>query len=101
MNALLLRMSQSDTQMKSVPVLQVTCDRCGQEGHNDVLCRVRLDHSKRIMYDYLPSPKRTNHQVQVSTLVGTANEADVTIDGVRTKALLDTGSSVSTISYDF
>ena len=27
------------------------CERCGQSGHSDIMCRVRLDHSKRILND--------------------------------------------------
>ena len=29
------------------------CERCGQSGHSDIMCRVRLDHSKRILRPYV------------------------------------------------
>ena len=37
----------------------------------------------------------------MSTLVGSANEASVSLQGIHTTALLDTGSSVSTVSQSF
>ena len=27
------------------------CDRCGQDGHDELLCRIRLDHSRRDFVD--------------------------------------------------
>ena len=77
------------------------CERCGQSGHSDLMCRVRLDHSKRILNDFIPTNRRKGRVPRVSTLVGSANETHVLIEGVRTQALLDTGSSVSTISQSF
>ena len=35
---------------------------------------------------------------QVSTIVGQSNECDIHINGINCRALLDTGSNVSTIS---
>ena len=32
----------------------VICERCGQSGHTDLQCRVRLDHSKRLFRDFVP-----------------------------------------------
>ena len=41
------------------------------------------------------------HHSRNSTLVGDSNEVSVSICGVPTKALLDTGSTVTTISESF
>ena len=79
----------------------LTCERCGQDGHNDLMCRVRLDHSGRGFQDFYPSIKRKDRSPRVSTLVGSANETQVHIKGILTPALIDTGSAVSTISQDF
>ena len=51
--------------------------------------------------DFIPIKKQKGRVPRVSTLVGSANETHVHIEGVRTQALLDTGSSVSTISQSF
>ena len=81
------------------------CDRCGQDGHDELTCRIRLDHSRRDFVDPdfrkfvnrgFNRPRATHH-----TLIGTSNEANVHVNGVSTVALLDTGSSVSTISQSF
>ena len=81
------------------------CDRCGQDGHDELSCRIRLDHSRRDFVDPdfrkfvnrgFNRPRATHH-----TLIGTSNEANVHVNGVSTVALLDTGSSVSTISQSF
>ena len=65
------------------------------------MCRVRLDHSKRGFQDFYPRIKRKDRSPRVSTLVGSANETQVRIQGILTPALIDTGSAVSTISQDF
>ena len=81
------------------------CDRCGQDGHDELSCRIRLDHSRRDFVDPdfrkfvnrgFNRPRATHH-----TLIGTSNEANVHVNGVSTVALLDTGSSVTTISQSF
>ncbi|KAK3106295.1 hypothetical protein FSP39_017215 [Pinctada imbricata] len=71
-------------------------------------CKVRIDHSRnyfidevpdtylRTMRSYLPSGNK-----KMSTLVGTANEANVILNNRKVTALLDTGSSVSTISQSY
>ena len=76
-------------------------DRCGQSGHTDLMCRVILDHSKRIIHDFIPYSKRKSRSQYMSTLVGSANEASVSLQGIRTTALLDTGSAVSTVPKSF
>ena len=65
------------------------------------MCRVGLDHSKRGFQDFYPRIKRKDRSPRVSTLVGSANETQVRIQGILTPALIDTGSAVSTISQDF
>ena len=38
---------------------------------------------------------------KVSNLVGSSNEVDILLENIETKALLDTGSCVSTLSQSF
>lgn len=38
---------------------------------------------------------------KVSNIVGSSNEVDIVVENVNTRALLDTGSCVSTISQTF
>ena len=85
------------------------CYRCNQIGHLMRDCTVRLDHSKHYYVDEVPSAYvsamnkhvNTNAQSRKTTLVGSSNETDVWLDGHSCRALLDTGSSVSTVSYAF
>ena len=67
----------------------IICERCGQSGHTDLQCRVRLDHSKRIFRDFIPFGKRKAKSHRVSTLVGSSNETNVAVEGKPTRALLD------------
>jgi len=46
------------------------------------------------------SPKERN-QSSLSGLIGTANEVAIRMEGIEIKALVDTGSTVSTISHSF
>ncbi|VDI71011.1 Hypothetical predicted protein [Mytilus galloprovincialis] len=48
--------------------------------------------------DYQPTPTTCNKEER---LCGPANEVSISINGIDTQALLDTGSSVSTISESF
>ena len=45
--------------------------------------------------------RRHSPRLRELGLVGTANETDVVIGNIRAKALLDTGSTVSTLSKEF
>ena len=80
------------------------CYRCLQYGHIQRTCRVRLDHSRRSRREPTFS---VCHNVSVRRhglpdgLVGNANEATVSVNVNRCKCLLDTGSSVSTVSEAF
>ena len=85
------------------------CWRCNQQGHIAVDCSVRLDHSQNmrrvINFQQAYSLEHPSSVTQKTTtpkgLLGSANEVDVTLNGIRTKALLDTGSTVSTMSEQF
>ena len=91
----------------------IRCWRCNQQGHIARNCTVRMDHRKngqiyQQMYttkDALgTSRKQFNNMVSKkdnSDVVGKATESTVTINGITTEALLDTGSTVSTISKEF
>ncbi|VDI39633.1 Hypothetical predicted protein [Mytilus galloprovincialis] len=94
---------------RKTPRSETICWRCKQPGHYAIECTVRLDHSRKTVralnlqqnfvmehtinsdYDTKPDPR----------LIGSANEVTVTLNGLTTKALLDTGSTVSTISQEF
>ena len=84
------------------------CYRCGMEGHIAVGCRVRLDHSRTAYhYQQMNAEDSTyQHLHQQSTrdttgLTGTNSEVTVKINNVSAVALLDTGSTVSTVSNTF
>ena len=42
-----------------------------------------------------------NQRPKVSNIIGSSNESDMIIEGIETKALLDTGSCVSTLCQSF
>ncbi|CAC5417131.1 unnamed protein product [Mytilus coruscus] len=82
---------------------QKICWRCGQPGHIAIGCKVRLDNSRKfdraMIYQLVtnenqPTPTTYNKEERIC---GPANEVSTSINGIDTKALLDTGSSVSTI----
>ncbi|XP_063438199.1 uncharacterized protein LOC134719148 [Mytilus trossulus] len=84
------------------------CWRCGQQGHIAVGCRVRLDNSRKVQHalnfqqvtfeeQHISSSLTTKEQ----RIAGTANEVTVFLNGMKTQGLLDTGSTVSTMSEDF
>ncbi|CAC5375413.1 unnamed protein product [Mytilus coruscus] len=82
---------------------QKICWRCGQPGHIAIGCKVRLDNSRKfdraMIYQLVtnenqPTPTTYNKEERIC---GPANEVSISINGIDTKALLDTGSSVSTI----
>jgi len=96
----------------------VICYRCGEPGHIAIGCRRNIQHIRKPekIWDrargsrYVPQdtnqPYRCYAQsadtiVNTVDLVGTSNEAVVNIEGMDTGALLDTGSSVSTVSEAF
>lgn len=69
-------------------------------------CTVRLDHSKYHFVDDMP--REYVHEMnkgfkssRKANLVGSSNEVNVWLNDIEAKALLDTGSSVSTVSKDF
>ena len=70
-------------------------------------CKVILDHSRNYFIDEMPSSIFVKHMAQSSaqqrkaTLVGSSNEATIIVNGQKTTALLDTGSSVSTVSKHY
>ncbi|KAK3085220.1 hypothetical protein FSP39_000156 [Pinctada imbricata] len=85
-----------------------TCFRCRQQGHLMRDCTINLEHSKMYFIDENPTvfkkimsqylPQQTLSSIQRAGMVGSANETHVKIEDHDFKALLDTGSSVSTIS---
>lgn len=48
-----------------------------------------------------PTPVVNLHHLLPSGLVGDSNEVEICIDGIKTRALLDTGSTISTINEVF
>ena len=91
----------------------IRCYRCDQYGHFAINCEVRLDHSKRgQIYQRVVTTKDafgiSRKQLNTMTsrhrdsnLVGDATETPVYINGIKTHGLLDTGSTVSTMSEYF
>ncbi|XP_056017057.1 uncharacterized protein LOC130053684 [Ostrea edulis] len=86
------------------------CFKCGQHGHIAIGCRV-ITHRKRRPYytqesrkrgyvhqQYMQSSKTYNKK---SSLIGECNEVSIKVFNIATTALLDTGSTVSTISETF
>ena len=75
------------------------------EGHIAIGCRVRLDHSTRAFaYQQLNAEDRTYQQQptrETPGLTGTNSEVTVKINDIAVLALLDTGSTVSTVSETF
>ncbi len=100
----------------------IICYRCGQVGQVQYGCRVILDHQRRggrgrygssnyrgsygegqAIRSQSMSTQDTspNTDKLASLLVGSSSEVEVTICGVKTHALLDTGSNVTTIGRQF
>ncbi|XP_076083902.1 uncharacterized protein LOC143054750 [Mytilus galloprovincialis] len=84
------------------------CYRCGNEGHIAIGCRVILDHSRKAYnFQQIGAEDRTyaSYQQQASKespgLLGSPNEVSVKINDITTSALLDTESTVSTVSETF
>ena len=84
------------------------CYRCHQPGHIAIGCRVRLDHSRRsYMYDRYDgfrqhrSGRNARQHVMKTEVVGDSNEVSLSVQDVETRALIDTGSTVSTVSHAF
>ena len=82
------------------------CYRCRQHGHMMRDCTVNLSHSKRFYIDEEPSQyariMNNNLSRQPSkkktSMVGSSNEVELMIGDHVFNTLLDTGSSISTIS---
>ena len=70
-------------------------------------CKVILDHSRNYFIDDMPSSVFVKHMAQSSSQprktaqAGSSNEATIMVNGRKTTALLDTGSSVSTVSKQY
>ncbi|VDH90836.1 Hypothetical predicted protein [Mytilus galloprovincialis] len=84
----------------------VICYRCGQPGHYAFACRVRLDHTRKACnFQQMNTEAKMYQQRQSSGdtegLLGSPNEVTVVINGIQASALLDTGSTVSTVSPSF
>ena len=86
---------------------ETICWRCRQPGHISAGCYVRLDHSRKterslnLQQAFVMEQTTDVEQNRTPGLLGSANEVTVTVNGNRTTALLDTGSTVSTISEGF
>ena len=82
------------------------CYRCRQHGHMMRDCTVNLSHSKRFYIDEEPSQyaRIMNHNLprqppkKKTSMVGSSNEVEMMIGNHAFNTLLDTGSSISTIS---
>ena len=84
------------------------CYKCGQHGHIAIGCRVITHHKRRhtkesrergyVHQQCTPSSKTYNKK---SSLIGECNEVSIKVFNIATTALLDTGSTVSTISESF
>jgi hypothetical protein len=86
----------------------IICFRlCGKPGHIAIGCRVRLDHSRQAYnFQQINAEDRTYAYQQQSTrettgLLGSPNEVTMKVNGIAASALLDTGSTVSTVSESF
>ncbi|XP_076101165.1 uncharacterized protein LOC143070948 [Mytilus galloprovincialis] len=92
-----------------IPKDPIVCYRCGGLDHIAIGCRIRLDHSRQAYtFQQINAEDRTYaYQQQQSTqditdqLIGNTNEVTVKIHGIPATALLDTGSTVSTVSESF
>ena len=85
----------------------IICFRCGEPGHIAIGCRVRLDHSRQAYnFQQINAEDRTYAYQQQSTrettgLLGSPNEVTIKVNRITVSALLDTGSTVSTVSESF
>ncbi|KAK3101184.1 hypothetical protein FSP39_001606 [Pinctada imbricata] len=83
------------------------CFRCGQPGHIEIGCRVIMDHSRKTHTMSHSASQHRHHyrksarNCAISEIVGDSNEVTIHINGNESRALLDTGSSVSTLSHSF
>ena len=93
---------------------EVICWRCRQPGHIAVGCKVRLDNLRKAnrafnLQQVLTQEQHTLDKTLESSfpcnrgqdITGPPNEVKVKLNGVESTALLDTGSTVSTISKNF
>jgi len=94
----------------------IICYRCGEPGHIAIGCRRNITHIRNPQKIWERADagrhRAINHQqrfcgqsagiyADTVDLIGTSNEAAIIAEGVETEALLDTGSSVSTVSEHF
>ena len=85
----------------------IICFRCGEPGHIAIGCRVRLDHSRQAYnFQQINAEDGTyayQHQSTRETtgLLGSPNEVTIKVNRITVSALLDTGSTVSTVSESF
>ena len=82
------------------------CFRCCQYGHFHQEYGVRMDHSRKFKLDQvygqgLSIGKEKNQCPKVLNMVGSSNECDIMIEGIKCKALFDTRSCFSTLSQSF
>ena len=75
------------------------CFWCGQYGHYQWQCRVRVDHlNNTYNRRHVVGNRSANRNLN---LVGSPNEANVIVGGKYCTALIDTGSCVSTICESY
>ncbi|CAG2186524.1 unnamed protein product [Mytilus edulis] len=87
---------------RKTPRSETICWRCKQPGRYAIECTVRLDHSRKTvralnLQQTFVMEHTTNSDYDTKLdprLIGSANEVTVILNGLTTKALLDTGIDV-------
>ena len=78
----------------------IKCNICNQFGHSELHCRIRKDHLRSYhnnSKNFVNCRQTNTINTKNCTLVGTTNEVSVVMNDIQTVALVDTGSSISTI----